>query len=89
MERERYALLQCNELLRERFAAPIPAGSTNTKMIGSLAVNRDDSTWIYPPVLYTLAGGACGGMVCADSGASGMFPIALCFSHLLINIQIF
>ena len=61
-------MLQCQSLLRERLAAPIPAGLTNTKQIGSSRVNGSYDTWIYPPILYASAGGSCGGIVCSHAG---------------------
>ena len=73
LKSKREELLQCQMLLQERLAAPSPAGSTKTKQIGTLSLNSDTGKWIYPPVLYTSAGGACGGIVCRDAGGgSGM-----------------
>lgn len=83
MEQKRDELLQCQNLLRERIAAPIPAGPTNTKQIGTSSVIRDDITWIYPPELYISAGGACGGMVCSAWGAAGMLPTGVCYLNFL------
>ena len=71
LERKRDTLKQCRKLLRERLAEPIPAGSTKTKHIGSSSVNGNNDNWIYPPILYSSAGGACGGIVCNDASGSG------------------
>ena len=58
LAKTRCELLQCLKLLQERLAAPIPAGLTNVKQIGSLLDHNDNYTWIYP----TSAGEACGGV---------------------------
>ena len=71
LESARLKFLQCHSLIRERLSAPYPTGLTRTTQIGSIKVNRDNYTWIYPPILYASAGGACGGTVCYDAGASG------------------
>ena len=75
LAKTRCELLQCLKLLQERLAAPIPSGVTNTKQISSSYVHRDNGTWVYPPILYASAGGACGGIVCSHyGGGSGMSP---------------
>jgi hypothetical protein len=73
LERKRRELLQCQTLLRERLAAEAPVGSTHTKTIGTSTVNGDGGVWIYPPVLYDSAGGACGGVVCSSGTSYTLF----------------
>jgi hypothetical protein len=68
LEEQRLDLVQALSLLNERLAAPFPAGPTKTKKIGTESVTTSNDTWLYPPILYTSAGGACGGIVCADIG---------------------
>ena len=63
LKRKRDEMLQCKELLSERLAAAIPTGATSITHIGSTCVNTGENMWIYPTVLFTSAGGACGGMV--------------------------
>ena len=70
LENKRNELLQCQSFLRGRFTR-----STGTTQIGSSSVS-DCDTCIYPPILFSSAGGACGGMVCSHAGGgSGMFII--------------
>ena len=71
LERKRDTLKQCLKLLRERLAEPIPAGPTKTKHIGSSSVTNNNDDWLYPLILYSSAGGACGGIVCNDASDSG------------------
>jgi Glycine-rich domain-containing protein-like len=49
------------EVWRERLAASKPMGSTRNQDINSERLYRDDGAWLYPTILYTDAGGACGG----------------------------
>jgi hypothetical protein len=67
----RLVFLQCHSVLRERLAARKPTGLLRTKQVSSSSVTRDSTVWIYPPILYTAAGGACGGKVAYHAGGSG------------------
>ena len=77
LESKRDELLQCQSLLQERLAALMPTGFTKTKRIGSIDVSGDKNTWVYPPILYDSAGGACGGVVSEKAGGSGMYSFQI------------
>ena len=84
LERICSELFQCQTLLRERLDAPVPWGSTRTKTVGSTKVNGDNNTWMYPPVIYSSAGGACGGMVCS-TGTFHSFSFHIIAVHCMFS----
>ena len=71
---------------------PIPFKVLNVTQIGSLLVCNNNCTSMYSPILYTSAGGACGGTVCSRAGGgTGKSPHILfaCAQLTLLISEIF
>jgi Glycine-rich domain-containing protein-like len=64
------AMIEARAVLTERLQAPAPTGATKTTQVRKSAVFTSNGVWLYPPVLFSCAGGACGGAV-ASAGVGG------------------
>jgi hypothetical protein len=71
MERELSEMKKVQKILLERLHALQPWEPLETKRLEQSNYVTSDGTWLYPPYLYTVAGGACGGVVLCSAGVGG------------------